>query len=64
MLDEGRYGELFAVEDVPALAFALQRSFDSGPDRKGLRERALAFSAQPRVRNTQETFGLFDEKAT
>ena len=40
VLDSGRYGELVAVGDARALAFALERSLDSEPNREGLRARA------------------------
>ncbi|BBD99730.1 glycosyltransferase [Sphingobium amiense] len=50
-LADGAYGELFPVDDVDALAAAIQTVLDNPPDRERLRRRGLDFTAEASLRH-------------
>lgn len=49
ILDGGRYGELVAVGDAPALAEAMERTLLAPPERERLREHGRRFSVEAAV---------------
>jgi glycosyltransferase involved in cell wall biosynthesis len=49
-LNNGQFGELFPVDDVSALARAMERVIQSPPDRARLRRRGLDFTAEASLR--------------